>query len=50
MGETQDTPINGSVVKTNWIDDGNLLAWVEDPETGETWCESYEFVEAEKVE
>jgi hypothetical protein len=42
-----EQPVNGSVVKTNWVDDGTMLAWVEDGDT--TWCETYEFQTKEEV-
>lgn len=46
--ETRQEPIAGSVVDTEWVSDGAMIATVE--KDGETWTETYEFVEAEKVE
>lgn len=50
MAEQRDEPINGPVRKTEWIDEGGMIAHVEHPETGEIWIESYSFREAEKLE
>lgn len=46
--ETKSTPLEGSVIDTNWVDMETMIAEVE--MDGETWYETYKFEIAEKTE
>jgi len=41
-------PINGSITKTTWVDEGSMLAYVE--KDGETFRETYTHNSTERVE
>lgn len=49
MTEISDKPIPGSIVEYEFHPPGRIVAEVVD-ENGETWYETYSFLEAEKAE